>query len=218
MRLQLHSREMGKGFEMTARSFAVLSLLSSVLCLPSCSLPEAQADPTRFFVLSTPAANAGGNLVASAPAIHVRAIELASYIRSRPLIVRKSENEVEFREFARWGEPLEQGIARVLREELLARGAASAVAISGVRATNRPYDFELTVRVLACEGTTGGAVIFRAVWELVGAGGKNAPSIARGDFHPEGLKWDGKTETSLVAELSKAVAGLAGEIAGGLKQ
>jgi uncharacterized lipoprotein YmbA len=219
MRLPLHSREEGKVFEMTARSFAVLGLLSSVLCLPGCSLPEAQADPTRFFVLSTPAATATGSIVTTAPAVHVRQIELASYIRSRPLIVRKSENEVEFREFARWGEPLEQGIARVLREELLARGAASAVVISGVRATNRPYDFELTIRVLACEGTADGNVIFRAVWELAGAaGGKNAPSVARGDFHPEDLKWDGKSETSLVAALSKAVAGLAGEIAGGMKQ
>jgi uncharacterized lipoprotein YmbA len=195
-------------------------LLASVLWLLSsgCSLPQAQADPTRFFVLSTPAANATGAIVPDAPAIHVRQVELASYIRSRPLIVRKNENEVEFREYARWGEPLEQGIARVLREELLARGAASAVAISGVRATNRPYDFELTVRVLACEGTEGGGVSFRAVWELTAAGAKNAPSVARGDFHPEDMKWDGKSDTALVAALSKAIAGLAAEIAAGLKK
>jgi len=195
----------------------ILGTLFSVVCLlaSSCSLPEAQADPTRFFVLSTPAANANANLNASAPAVHVRQVELASYIRSRPLIVRKSENEVEFREFARWGEPLEQGIARVLREELLARGAASAVAISGVRAASRPYDFELTVRVLAAEGGTAGDVQFRAVWELSAAGKTGAP-VARGDYHAEGLKWDGKSETALVAELSKAVSGLAGEIAAGL--
>ncbi len=180
-----------------------------------CSLPEAQADPTRFFVLSTSAASAGDHISATAPAIHVRQVELASYIRSRPLIVRKSENEVEFREFARWGEPLEQGIARVLREELLARGAASAVAISGVRAANRPYDYELTVRVLACEGTANGEVSFRAVWELAEAG-KAGTIAARGDYHPAGLKWDGKTETALVAELSKAVTGLAADIAAGL--
>jgi uncharacterized lipoprotein YmbA len=179
--------------------------------LSSCSLPEAQADPTRFFVLSTPAANTTGANAANAPAIRVRPVELASYMRSRPLIVRKSENEVEFREFARWGEPLEQGIARVLREELLARGAASAVQISGVRATSRPFDYELAVRVLACEGAANGDVAFRAVWELIPAGSKALP-VARGDYRAEGLKWDGKTETTLVAELSKAVSGLAADI------
>ena len=204
---------------MNARPASSVCLLSSVFCLllaSGCSLlPEAKSDPTRFFVLSTPAANASGNVNASAPAVHVRQVELASYIRSRPLIVRKSENEVEFREFARWGEPLELGVARVLREELLARGAASAVAISGVRATSRPYDFELTVRVLAAEGAANGDVQFRAVWELSAAGKTGAPA-ARGDYRAEGLKWDGKSETALVAELSKAVAGLAGEIAGGL--
>lgn len=194
------------------RPTSVLCILSSALCplFSGCSLPEAQADPTRFFVLSAPAANASGTN-ASAAAIRIRPVELASYMRSRPLIVRKNENEVEFKEFARWGEPLEQGIARVLREELLARGAASAVQISGVRASNRPFDYELAVRVLECEGTTTGDVRFRAVWELLPGGGKLA-AVARGDSRPDGLKWDGKTETALVAELSKAVSGLAAEI------
>lgn len=195
------------------RPASALCLLFFALCplFTACSLiPDAQVDPTRFFVLSTPAANASGTN-ANAAAIRVRPVELASYIRARPLIVRKNENEVEFKEYARWGEPLEQGIARVLREELLARGAASVVQISGVRASSRPFDYEVALRVLACEGTTSGEVHFRAVWELLPAGGKLAP-VARGDFRPDGLKWDGKSETSLVGELSKAVAGLAGEI------
>jgi uncharacterized lipoprotein YmbA len=199
----------------TKITLAVLLCAASALTFTGCSLPQAQADPTRFFVLSTPAADST-SIAANAPAIHVRQIDLATYIRSRPLIVRKSENEVEFREFARWGEPLEQGIARVLREELLAHGAASAVTISGVRAANRPFDYELSLRVLACEGTADGGVEFRAAWELVPAGSKTAPIMARGDFHPEGLKWDGKNETSLVAALSKAVSGLAADIAAAL--
>ena len=199
-----------------ARGVIAWAICGAAILVPAgCSLPQAQADPTRFFVLSTPSGNASG-AATDAPAIHLRQIDLASYIRSRPLIVRKSDNEVEFREFARWSEPLEQGIARVLREELVSRGAASSVAISGVRAANRPFDYELGLRVLACEGTAGGDVVFRAAWELIPAGGKNAPAVARGDFNAQGLKWDGKNETQLVAELSKAVSSLAGDIAAGL--
>jgi uncharacterized lipoprotein YmbA len=200
------------------RPSVAVGLLSSVLCLLSsgCSLPEAQADPTRFYVLSTPTTTHSA-AAANAPSVRVRPVELASYMRARPLIVRRSENEVEFREFARWGEPLDQGVARVLREELLGRGSVSAVAVSGVRAASRPYDFELAVRVLSAEGEANGGVNFRAIWELWAAGEKNRPA-ARGDYRAEGLRWDGKAEATLAAELSKAVAGLAGDVGAGLKR
>lgn len=189
----------------------VLSLVATGLLLSSCSLPQPQADPTRFYILA-PSDGEVAASAAQAPALHVRPIELASYMRSRPLIVRKSNNEIEFREFARWGEPLEQGIARVLREELLARGAVSAVTISGVRAANRPADYELAVRVLACEGTADGGVNFRAMWELSAAGDKSSIA-ARGDYRANELKWDVRNEGALAGRLSQAVAGLAAEIA-----
>src|SRR5437588_8185136 len=68
-------------------------LAGALLWLNACSLPQAQADPTRYYLLSTAAANSTAEPAAGAPALHVRQIELASYIRSRPLIVRKGNNE-----------------------------------------------------------------------------------------------------------------------------
>jgi uncharacterized lipoprotein YmbA len=201
-------RGMGLGLPLS-----VLGLLITAGCNV---IPQAQTDPTRFYVLSTPAAAAAAfESGAKAPAIHLRPVELASYIKSKPMIVRRGDNEIEFREYARWGEPLELGIGRVLREELLARGAAGAVLAAGLRAFNVDYDYELTVRVLTCEGNTDGAVQFRAVWELSTTGA--APQVAaRGDYRPTDLKWDGKSEATLASQLSQAVAGLAAEIAGGL--
>lgn len=194
--------------------------LSAVFCLlaiAGCNLvPEAQTDPTRFYVLSasTPA-SATSELAAKGPSVHLRPVELASYIKAKPMIVRRGDNEIEFREYARWGEPLELGIGRVLREELLAREAAGAVLASGMRAFSVNYDYELTVRVLECEGTAGGGVKFRAIWELATTG--TAPKVAaRGDFRASGLSWDGKNESALAAQLSKAVSDLSGEIAAGL--
>ena len=72
-------------------------------------------------------------------------------------------------------------------------------------------DGDLAVRVLACEGGANGGVVFRAVWELTKPGPEPA-ALARGDFRPVDLRWDGKTEASLAAQLSQAVGGLAGEI------
>ncbi len=209
-------------FPMNARAGLLTCFLPAALALlltAGCSLvPEAKPDPTRFYVLSTPT-GAGAPAAAGAPVVHLKSVELADYLRARPLIVRRGNNEIEFREFARWGEPLELGIGRVLREELLARGAASTVLATGMRREAGVADFQLTIRVLACEGAATGAVEFRAVWEITpGAGNADGKPVARGDFRAAELRWDGKSGASLAAQLSQAVGGLAAEIAGGLKK
>lgn len=185
------------------RQFGIV-LGGLAVALAGCSiLPEPKADPTRFYLLSTAATPASP----AAPVVGVqfRPVEAAGYLRNPPIVVRRGEHEVEFRDLARWGEPLEQGIARVLREELRARGVSAAG--DGAREETPPT---LGVRVLACEGTAAGAVEFRAAWELVGtgAGGK----IRRGEFRATGLRWDPRNESTLAARLSEAVAGLAEEI------
>ena len=147
----------------------------------------------------------------------LRPVELASYLKSRPILVRRGGNEIEFREFARWGEPLELGVARLLREELLASGTVIAVVNHSSRATHAAETIELHVRVLACEGAADGNVLFRAVWDLTKSGEKKEAGL-RGDYRASDLRWDGKDEAQLAAKLSEAVAGLAAEIAAALKK
>ena len=174
--------------------FAAALLLSAGCTL----LPEARPDPTRFYVLtgaSSPVLAAGATT-----AVQLRPIEVAGYLRNRPMVVRRGVSEIEFREHARWGEPLEQGISRVLSAELRTRGVNVVPAAAGVAA--------LTLRVHACEGGADGAVLFRAGWEIAGGA---AP--AAGEFSPRDLRWDGKSEGSLAAQLSAAVAALAEELA-----
>jgi uncharacterized lipoprotein YmbA len=195
---------------------ALAGLLGGSGCL-SVPIPQAEADPARFYVLNTttPAAAAGGE-ARNGPGVHLLPVEVASYLRSRTMIVRLGENEIEFREFARWGETLETGIARVVREELLARGAARHVTSGGFAAPKAGHDVTLTLRVLACEGGADGSVQFHAAWELLPSSPGVAGGAVRGDYRAADLRWDGKTEASLAAQLSVAVAGLAGEIAGAL--
>jgi len=192
-----------------------LGLLLSVFVvigLGGCKvLPEAQSDPTRSFILSTKAGTAAVPVAADAPTVNLRAVELADYLRSRALVVRRGENEIEFREFAQWGEGLDLGIARILREELLARGAAVAVQLPGSRATaGKGAEVDLRIRVLASEGGVDGGIAFRAAWELTRGAGRPA---TRGDYRAENVRWQQKDEASLAAGISEAVAGLAAEIA-----
>jgi uncharacterized lipoprotein YmbA len=140
----------------------------------------------------------------------LRNVEVAAYLRSRSLIVRKGENEVEFREYARWGEALDAGLARTLREHLLTADTIAQVVVVPFP-LELVRDYDVAVRVLACEGDRDGRVYFRAAWELwsVGAG---ADIVERGDYVASGVTWDGRTEASLAAGLSRAVAMLGAEI------
>ena len=197
------------------RTWAWAVALAGVGLLAGCAFTQPQTDPTRFYLLSTTAPVSATAAGAKSPVVHLRPVELASYMRAKPIIVRRGGNEIEFREYARWGEPLELGIGRVLREDLMARGAAGAVLAAGLRAVDVDYDYTLTVRVLACEGGANGAVHFRAVWELSSVGTAPKP-VARGEVRPTELRWDGKSDSALAAELSKAVGALAEDIAAGL--
>lgn len=167
------------------------------LLFAGCSLlPEPRPDPTRFFVLPAEVAATPPTVTA----VTLRPIEVTGYLRNRPMVVRRGASEIEFREHARWGEPLEQGVARVLSAGLRARGVnvVPAGAVAPV----------LAVRVLACEGAADGTVIFRATWELTGG-----VSPVEGEFSASGLRWDVKTEASLAIQLGAAARALADEIA-----
>ncbi len=186
---------------MNPRVFLLASLLAVAAAGAGCSLlPAPKPDPTRFFLLAAEPGAAGP----ARGVVALRPVELAAYLRQPALVVRRGGHEVTFREAARWGEPLEQGVARALGENLRRLGLAPV---------NRGAEADaavLTVRVLAAEGTAAGAVEFRATWELTRRG---APPVG-GEFRAPGLTWDGRDEAGLAAGLSAAVAGLAAEIAG----
>ena len=212
------------GRTVAGRRAAVAAALMAAVGLAGCisvPIPQAAADPARFYVL-TATTPPGAAADAAAPVVRLLPVEVASYLRGRPMVVRRGEHEVQFREFARWGEPLELGVARVVREELVARGAVAAMPTGGVALGSAEPARNLAVRVLACEGAADGSVIFRAGWELapvtVAAGQAAGGGTVRGEFRAANLRWDGTTEASLAAQLSAAVAGLAGEIAGALKK
>jgi uncharacterized lipoprotein YmbA len=186
---------------MIPRAILLVSLLAAAAAGAGCSLvPAPQPDPTRFFVLAAEP----GEAAPVRGSVALRPVELAAYLRQPALVVRRGGHEVTFREAARWGEPLEQGVARVLGEQLRRSGLAPA----GRGSDGEPAT--LTVRILAAEGTAAGGVEFRAVWEL---SRRSVPPLG-GEFRAAGLTWDGRDEAGLAAALSAAVAGLAAEIAG----
>jgi len=187
-----------------SRGVCAGALLAATLFAGCNVLPEAQPDTTRHYVLEA-RVDRTGELPIDASRIGLRPVEVPAYLRQKTIVVRSGENELSYARDARWAEPLEAGITRVLREHL----AAEAQVVSYPFPVQMARDYDLTVRVLNAEGRRGG-VQFVAVFELVRVGDE-PEVVVRKEFRAAGSDWNGDYGR-LAAELSAAVAGLAQEI------
>ena len=196
-------------------------LMSGVLglLLAGCNIiPPPSADPTRYYVLSSSAASAPVAVPsAGALTLGLKNVEVSPYLRKGTLVVRTGENEVTFPNDARWGVPIEQDIARALRD-----GLSAATAVGRVLVQPFPFegkrDYDVHVQVLRCEGVVaqrgGGATAsFSALIEINSTAG-GAPVVARKLFVAPDAAWDGKDFAQLAAQLSAAVSALGTEVVG----
>jgi Uncharacterized protein conserved in bacteria len=178
-----------------------------VLSLAGCSLPEAQPDLTRFYVL-TPAANggaagAGGTEVR----VFVKAVQVPEFLRGKLMQVRLAANEVDFVDTARWAEPLEAGVARVLRENLEA---------GGLEVVNRSVDeraLDVVVHLKRCEGARPERVARLSARVEIYAAGLEGRELAEEEIDVEVPGWDGEDFGQLAAKLSEAAAQMSARIA-----
>jgi len=194
----------------------MLTFLPAGLCLlAACSipLPQATADTTRHFLLSPVKTAADAASPAGRWIVGVRAVEVAPYLRTKAFAVRRGPNEVGFLEYTRWAEPLEDGLARVLVEDLRGQPGVAGALAAPFRA-DEARDFEVAVRVTACEGTADGGIRFEAQWRIIAPG--SAGLVAEGAYAAKDLRWDGRDHAQLAARLSEAAAGLARAVAGAL--
>jgi uncharacterized lipoprotein YmbA len=211
------------GAAMKLSSSSVTPRLLPLLVLPllaGCSsLFEAQPDPTRLFLLSAPAEAVAAPRSEAPVAVGLLRIELPAYLRTPAIVLRPGGTEVRHAPAARWAEPLEQSIARVLKESLQAQPVVRAVVSYPAPYAQLP-DFEISVRVLACEGLVGGAggqVRFAARWEIrATAGGPGAAPVAAGTFESAPAEWADGDYAGLTAKLGESVAALGRELAAGL--
>ncbi len=177
-------------------------------------IPEPVADQTRYYVLTSgltpPSAEADSP--PGSVTLGVRDIELASYLDSRALVVRLGTNELAYQDYALWAEPLDQGIARLLRAQLLASPKVSQVHVHPLP-FSEPRDFEVAIRILRCEGVReedGAIARFSALIEIISTG--NHELVSRKLFTAPDVPWDGQDHASLVAALSEATRHLAAEV------
>ena len=188
---------------MTRRAFSpALTLLgaAALLLTSACSvIPEARPDPTRFFVLEDPAATIEPAApAADAVTIGLLPIEVPAYLLdTRSIAVAATDNQITFRDFDRWAEPLDKGLARVLRGAL-ARDANVERVLVPPFPLQPARDFDLSVRVVDCVGLESGLLRFVLSYELT------SPD---GSLHRQGTYvWQGAGESSDSAQLARTIS------------
>jgi len=185
-------------------AFRFAGVAAAVALLAGCNvLPEARPENARYFVLeAAPSADAPP---AGAVKLGLRPVEVPAYLKHKSIATRSGENEVSYAADVFWAEPLDAGIARVLREQLAARANVLAYPFPA----QLPRDYDLTVRVLNAEGAPNG-VRFVAVIELLRVGDK-PELVVRREFTAPATAW-GNDYGQLARGLSRAVAALADEV------
>lgn len=197
---------------------ALLGLaVAGIFLATGCNLiPPAQPDPTHYYVLTGPALGEDGGLRPGGKIrLGLRSVEMSPYLRKGTLVVRRGSNEIIYNEDARWGEPLEAGITRALRAQLLSAPAVTRV-YAPPFSIDQERDFDVAVNIVRCEGQLDaaghGAVKFAAVLEVTSV---KTPGliVTRKLFAAPDAAWDGRDYGALANALSEAVAALGREVA-----
>jgi uncharacterized lipoprotein YmbA len=180
--------------------------------------PKPSPDPTRHYVLTGPKpAEVNEGVKRGTLKVGLRSVQVAPYLDTKSMIVRRGDNEIDYRDFARWAEPLSTGINRMLVARL---HASDRVA----RVFPQPYpfdverDLDISINVLRCEGRVdadGRAhATFMCAIEIVRVGGAaglpaGGQVLVREVFEAEPAPWREGDFAGLAAALSAQVAQLA---------
>lgn len=177
--------------------------------LAACSLPQAQPDLTRYFLLNEVTHEAAvTEVVGEPPRIVLRPVIVPEYLRGRIMQVRVADNELRFIDVARWAEPLESGLTRVLREDLAQRPARVRVVARG----GDEHEFDVAVNLRRCEGVMPAGLARLAARIEIFSTGLTPELVAQEDFMYDVAGWDGTDYGALAKKLSEAADALADRI------
>ena len=196
--------------------------LAAFVGLASCAV----TDPTLYYTLGRGAvsSSAAGMTQAKADAptplrsvagtgavgVGVGPVIMPGYLDRVMIVTRTSADTVSIANFHRWAEPLEDGIARVLTDEIAARVPTERVVMFPWRGVvARDLQYQVVIVVLLFDGRPGGAVTLDTRWRIISRDGKELL-----------VKRSTVTETAtapgyeaMVAAMTRALVALGGDIA-----
>jgi uncharacterized protein len=172
---------------MTARRPIVLWLvvLAASISVAGCAV----TDTTQFYALghvgtgkmdavtspsnsTNPPSSGASQGGTGAATIGVGPVFLPGYLDRIQIVTRTGADHVDLSPFYRWAEPLDEGIGRVLAEEIGVRVPTDRIVTFPWRgAIARAIQYQVVVAVLRFDGQQGGDVVLDARWRILAKDG-----------------------------------------------
>lgn len=147
-----------------------LGLGSMVWGAMGCSIFTPKEDPTRYFILSAAvgATHKGTPRHPLPFVVGLRPVTVAEYLKAPGIAVRKRAQEIHYELYLLWSEPLNKGIERVLRDDLMSFTGASQIVATDWNPGS--VDYEVLVDIEQLDVDDVGTVSLRARWQVNKAG------------------------------------------------
>ena len=192
-----------------------------VLLSPAC-VKLGKTDLSSFYVLNSSVDSSSVSSASSAsatPVVGVRPVVLPKILDRPHFVIRKSTNEIEIVQTQRWGEPLEDGIERVLVENLVSMVPTKSVFTLPSR-TQREFDIQVELEIFHYGYSGDGSVLLSARWTLNHGEEDEILAEKTTDIHEPVPSPDGTDHIDyyeVAAAMSRALARLSQEIAGEIR-
>jgi uncharacterized lipoprotein YmbA len=201
-----------------------LTSLSALVVLGGCMSLGRGEPPQQHYVLGggPPMESAPPSLDLSHLTIGVRRLQLAPYLETPFILVRRGPNQIGFSEFHRWGETLSAGINRAVVGYLGDRASFRAVDVAPWPSGER-YDYVIQLHVQRFEGVSqgepsavDGEVLLLASWEIIRQ--LDGTVLKRGATEYRESGWTVGDYAGLVTLLDAGLHALTDELLGSLDE
>lgn len=133
----------------------LIARLLAVAALAGCASP-----PSNFYTLTRTATSSGS---VSSLSIVVGPVSIPAIVDLPQFVVTTGPNEVRIDEYNRWASPLQNNIARVVADDLVAIVGTPRVTLFQ-QATNVAADYRVAIEVQGFESILGDAAVLNALW------------------------------------------------------
>lgn len=176
--------------------------------------------PSRFFLLSA-TTGPGRTKLQALPekngniAIAVGPVTVPEYLRRPHMVTRKGPNELVINEFARWAEPLNINISRVISENLSVFLNSDDVYIYKTTAPQN-VDYRIRIDFTRFETSTEDDTVLAVNWSILDSDGR--PAASGKDIITGEKKYSGEEIENIVDEMSTGLEKLSAFFAGEIKK
>ena len=198
---------------MTRSLTAAVAACSLAAFMGGCSALSAQADATRYFVLTPSSASERKPIVGFDRSVGIGPVTVPDHLEDY-LVTRLADQEIFISDTDRWGEPLHESLQHVLRQDLMTLLGTERIQLYpwGLSA---PPDLAVALEVLHFQREVTGSAAVTVRWSIQ-RGSDRAPLLTEGDLDPRAHP--GNDSRDAAAALSTALGMLSRQIAAEIRR